>query len=121
MHKEVRGGIDRIDMEVLMDSETFLKIQQRQKLLKKDLRALLNYSITFQLIEFLIIFFVGGFAILVTRVAEDARNQWIGQIGPIFVATYLVLWVMDHIIFLTMRIELFKYSTLIFSKSRVLT
>ena len=50
-----------IDMDVLMDSEQYLKVPQKMLVSSRQLRPIMLYPTLIMLVEYLLIFFIGGF------------------------------------------------------------
>lgn len=101
---------DIIDIRLLMSSKDELVLPRDLLYTTSDIRPLLVLPISFPLIEYFAIFLFCGFARLIYSNRLSITANWNATIGAVYIICYLVIFIVDWVIFVIRNIKLFNYT-----------
>ena len=68
------------------------------------------YPTLIMLVEYLLIFCIGGFVLLLNHVTSSAEINWGDTIGYIFISIYLGLVIVESLVYISKMVSLFQYT-----------
>jgi hypothetical protein len=114
--KKIEEMRDMIDMRKLMNSKQDLAIPKRILVTSSNIRAVVMIPILIPMLEYLLIFAIGGMVMLLPTTGADVDKNWSVTAGIIFGLVYATLWALDMAIFLMRKIKWFYYTLLTLGK-----